>query len=130
MDRAKQVIIDYNRIQRLPKKDVSSMRKQYDTEYKRYACRLIIEEKQKMSEVSRNLDLPYGTLKGWIQQYEQEKGWVQKHQKSQEANRKPVYKTPSEYEKELATQAKELTKLQEENAILKKAMHVFTQSRE
>ncbi|WP_277631174.1 hypothetical protein [Atopococcus tabaci] len=43
---------------------------------------------------------------------------------------KPSYRTPSDYEKEPKQREKDVARLQEENDILKKAMHVFTKNRE
>lgn len=106
------------------------MRKHREAEYKEYVCRLVVEEKQKMSEVSRNLDIPYGTLRRWIDKYKQSlKDPAPSLQDSNQEQNKQ-YLTPSDYHQELKQQEKEIQKLQEENEILKKAMHVFTKNRE
>jgi len=106
------------------------MPKHYDSEYKKYVCRLAVEEGRKMSDLSRELDIPYSTLGKWVRKYKKEEDWRQTSDKKRGTAQKPIFKTPSDYEKEITSREKEINKLQEENDILKKAMHVFTQIRE
>lgn len=106
------------------------MPKHYDSEYKKYVCRLVVEENRKMAELSRELDISYSTLEKWVRSYRNQEKWRQTSQKKRGTSTIPVYKTPSDYEKEIKQQEKEVARLQEENAILKKAMHVFTQNQE
>lgn len=106
------------------------MPKLYDTEYKEYVCRMVVEEKRKMRDLSRELGLPHGTLRTWIREYKNRSGWYQKQEQRRLAPEEPGYKTPSDYEKELKEREKEIARLAEENTISKKAMHVFTRSRE
>lgn len=100
-------------------KDVSIMGKHYDYEYKQYVAKLVVEEGRKGTEISYELDIPYGTLCRWVQNYKKE-------HKVSSASHKHV--TPSEHEKALKQQENEIKKLKEENEILKKAMHIFTKN--
>lgn len=106
------------------------MPKTYAPEYKEYVCRMIVEEKRNMKELSRELDMPYGTLRNWSREYKNQEEWQKKYKKKQEVFETDVYKTPSDYQKEIKEREKEIEKLAEENEILKKAMHVFTKDRE
>ncbi|MCI3029328.1 transposase [Desemzia sp. C1] len=106
------------------------MPKLYDSKYKEYVCRMVVEENRKMKELSRELGLPYGTLRGWIREYKNQEDWQQKDHKKQDVTESDKYKTPSDYKKEIKEREKEIEKLAEENEILKKAMHVFTKNRE
>lgn len=95
------------------------MGKHYDQEYKDYVSKLIVEESRVMREVAYELDIPYGTLRRWVKNY---------RNRLEEGDSKEKYITPSEHEKTLKQKEKEITKLKEENEILKKAMHIFTQN--
>lgn len=109
-------------------KDVFNMAKHLDQEYKDYLCRLVVEEKRKVSELARELSMSPGSLYKWTRAYRkrQEAPPIQQQADTPRA----VYKTPSDYEKELKEREKQIAKLEEQNAILKKAMHVFTKSQE
>lgn len=106
------------------------MSKEYDLEYKEYVCRMIVEEKRKKAELARELNISVTTLRRWEKEYEQKKGWVKRHNQKKKEQESPIYKTPADFEKELKEQEKEITRLSRENQILKKAMHVFTESQE
>ncbi len=89
----------------------------YDPEYKIQTAKLVIEEGKKAAELARDLDIPIGTLRNWIQAYRKKKesGFVGS------GNLAPDVKVVKELEKQIRD-------LQEENEILKKAMHVFTKN--
>lgn len=91
----------------------------YDQDFKNYVVKLVIEEGKKMKIVSREMDIPYGTVRYWVGEY----------RKKQEKDMNGTeYITQSEFkkrEKELLNQIKEL---EEEKEILKKAAHIFAKS--
>lgn len=97
------------------------MRKSYTPEYKQYVVKLVVEEGRKAMEVSRELEIPYGTMMKWVES-ERKKAGV--------PTEEDVPLTPSEYKKRLAAYEKQLRNVQEENDILKKAMHIFTKNQE
>lgn len=113
-------LIIYNLV--IFKKDVFIMGKHYDQEYKQYVSKLIVDEGRVAREVSYELDIPYGTLCRWVQHYKKQK-------KAGDGSLAEKYITPSEHEKALGVRDKEIRKLKEENEILKKAMHIFTQEK-
>ena len=43
------------------------MNRKYDTEFKREAVRLVLEEGLRVREVERNLGITHGVLKDWVQ---------------------------------------------------------------
>lgn len=107
------------------------MGKHHEADYKKYACRLVIEEEQKIAEVSRHLTIPYGTLRRWIREYKKALQEPElSNQEAKEILKQQQYQTPSDFKKQLKEKEKKIKKLHEENEILKKAMHVFTKSRE
>lgn len=89
----------------------------YDPEYKIQIAKLVVEEGKKAAELARDLDIPIGTLRNWIQAYRKKKesGFVGS------GNLAPDVKVVKDLEKQIRD-------LQEENEILKKAMHVFTKN--
>lgn len=93
------------------------MGKHYDLEYKMQIAKLVVEEGKKAAELSRDLDIPIGTLRNWIDAYRKKKesGFVGS------GNLAPDVKVVKDLEKQIRD-------LQEENEILKKAMHVFTKN--
>ncbi|MFD2628938.1 transposase [Oceanobacillus kapialis] len=95
--------------------------KQYDKEYREYVVKLIVEEGRKITDVAYELGLSASTLGKWVQKHRKEK---------LQSNQPQEYITPSEYEALKKAHKKELEKLQEENEILKKAMHIFTKNQE
>ncbi|KEF36166.1 transposase [Schinkia azotoformans MEV2011] len=92
-------------------------RKSYDKEFKISAIRLVKEEGKRVTEVARNLDIPEQTLHNWLNKYNDEKeaGFVGS------GNLKPEDKAIRDLQKKLRD-------LEEENAILKKAMGIFAKS--
>ena len=106
------------------------MPKRYSLEYKEYLSRMIVEKGRRMSELAREQEVSPSTLRKWVIAYKDKTGWVEKQAQQQRAQKKAVYKTPTDYEKELKNQAKEIERLSRENQILKKAMHVFTENHE
>lgn len=106
------------------------MAKHYEHEYKEYICRLIVEEGKKMSDLSRDLGIPYDTMKNWVSKYKDKEKWDKVRRKKHKDGEQPVFHTPTDYEKALKQRQKEIEILKEENEILKKAMHVFTKNQE
>ncbi|WP_428994163.1 transposase, partial [Bacillus cereus] len=49
-------------------------KKPYDADYKKQAVQLCKEQGQTISQVARNLGIPYKTLYRWYTEYQQSKG--------------------------------------------------------
>lgn len=96
------------------------MGKHKDPTFKDYVCRLVVEEGRVGTEVAFEFDIPYGTLVNWLSKYRE----------NQKKDGREEYVTPSELEKLKNQYEKELKRLEEENEILKKAMHIFTKNKE
>jgi len=94
------------------------MGKHFDQDYKDYVSKLVVEEKRSIKDVSYELDIPYGTMRRWVKDY---------RIRLDVGDSQGKYITPSEHKKELIQKEKEIARLREENEILKKAMHIFTQ---
>lgn len=95
------------------------MAKHLDPEYKDYLCRLVVEEKRKATEVARELNLSASSLQKWVRAYRGKPEKKTTFQQSPDSS-KAAYKTPTDYEKDLKERDKEIAKLEEQNAILKK----------
>lgn len=111
------------------------MAKHHDVEYKNYVCRLVIEEGQKITELSKQLGISSRTISRWLKHYKNETGWAEQYieeQKTQEQTEKlkEFYLTDSDLKKEHDALRKDYERLIRENQILKKAMHVFTENHE
>ncbi|GIO22830.1 transposase [Oceanobacillus sp. J11TS1] len=93
------------------------MAKRYDKEFKVYAVKLVVEDGRKAAEVARELDLVPQTLQKWVTKYKEDKddSFVGSGNRSA--------KNQAEYEKD-----KRIRDLEEEVAILKKAMGIFAKN--
>lgn len=93
------------------------MAKRYDKEFKVYAVKLVVEDGRKAAEVARELDLVPQTLQKWVTKYKADK----EDSFVGSGNRSP--KGQAGYEK-----GKRIRDLEEEVAILKKAMGIFAKN--
>ncbi|MED4476186.1 transposase [Oceanobacillus caeni] len=93
------------------------MTKRYDKEFKLYAVKMVVEDGRKVAEVARELDLVAQTLHKWVVKYKED----QDHSFVGSGNLSPNDK--AEYEKD-----KRIRDLEEEVAILKKAMGIFARN--
>ncbi|MCA1057317.1 transposase [Rossellomorea aquimaris] len=92
------------------------MGKHHSNEYREYVAKMIVEEDKKATDLAYELEIPYSSIQRWVKQYKEKKV----------AGQSQEYITPSELEKLKKQHEKEMKALQEENEILKKAMHIFT----
>jgi transposase len=88
--------------------------RKYDSEFKREAVLLVVEQGLTIREVESNLGITHGVLKGW----------VQKHRDNQ--NAAPVVPGQLSPEVELKQLRKENEQLRREREILKKAVAIFS----
>ncbi len=89
--------------------------KSYSVEYKNEIVNLIVKEGKKLADVARNIDVNESTIRGWIRSHKNhgEEAFPGKGNLRTEDN-------------ELRKLKKEMADLREENAILKKAITIFT----
>ncbi|MGG2106199.1 transposase [Lysinibacillus pakistanensis] len=100
-------------------KDVYRMTKKITQEYRDYVVKLVVEENRKVTELSYELGIGESSIHRWVKKYRDGK---------KQENGDVKYITPSELKKLEATYEKKLRDLEEENAILKKAMHIFAKN--
>ncbi|KML33579.1 transposase [Rossellomorea marisflavi] len=93
------------------------MVKHYSSEYKEYVAKMVVEDGRKATDFAFELDLHYSSVNRWVNQY---------RQKIDAANAPKEYITSSELEALKKQHEKQMKELQEENEILKKAMHIFS----
>ena len=89
----------------------------YDKEYKTQAARLVVEEGRAITQLADELNISPKTLGRWVRTYrdQMENGFIGS------GNVHPDLKVQKDLEKRIMD-------LEEENEILKKAMHIFTKS--
>lgn len=85
----------------------------YDKEFKIEIIKLVTELGKKVSDVSKEVNIPEGTIRRWMKEFNQSN----KDAFPGEENLKPI---------ENRELKKRLRNLEEENAILKKAVAIFT----
>lgn len=100
-------------------KDVYPMTKMPTQEYRDYVVKLVVEENRKVTQLAYELGIGESSIHRWVKKYRDEK---------KQENSDVKYITPSELKKLEATYEKKLRDLEEENAILKKAMHIFAKN--
>jgi transposase len=89
--------------------------KRYDESFKKETVKYIVKNNKSVSQVARETGLNENTLLGWIKKYSQQL----------EVKTVQTFSTP---EAKLRAMQKQIRDLQEENEILKKAMHYFAKS--
>ncbi len=92
--------------------------RQYDKEFKIQTVEHILEQGKSVAQVARELDISVTTLHGWVKQYKQnhDQAFVGT------GHLKPGDQAMKDMQKRIQD-------LEEENAILKKAMHIFAKDR-
>lgn len=93
--------------------------KHYSHEYKEQIAKIIVEDRRRAAEVARELEIPRSTLYKWIGEYKQ---------KLNPDAGKIIFHSDSDVKKMENTYKKQLSDLQEELEILKKAMHIFAKN--
>lgn len=96
--------------------------KKYPIEFKEYVCKMIVLDGRKIVDVSNELQISYDTLQKWVAAY-------RKRQQDAENDRQNRLLTASEYKEMYEAERLRKLELEEENTILKKAMHIFTQEK-
>jgi transposase len=93
------------------------MAKRFDKEFKEHAVKLVIDGRNQVSETARQLDISSKTLHRWVSDYKADP--INSFVGS--GNLKPEDKVMRDLQKQLRD-------LEEENAILKKAMGIFAKN--
>ena len=95
-----------------------TQQKQYDKEFKLNTVQLVLASGKPITQIARELGISSKILYGWMAQYKGDP----KHAFVGSGNLKPD-------DKELRDRQKRIRDLEEENAILIKAMRIFTNDR-
>lgn len=94
---------------------MSGTRRSYNEEYKKQTVKYIQEQTKTVAELALELDIPAKTLHQWLGKY-------RSFQSELIANPEKV----RELERQLKERDQQLADLTEEMAILKKAVHIFS----
>jgi Transposase and inactivated derivatives len=97
---------------------MSERRQHYNEEFKEQAVRYIQEQTKTLPQIAEELNVPEGTLRQWQMKY-------RKFENEPLVDRE----TLRQKDRQLQEQARTIEDLQEEIAILKKAMHIFSKER-
>ena len=102
--------------------NMAKNQQKYSIEFKEYVSKLIVLDGKKMIDISKELKIPYDTLQKWVSSY---------RKKQQEAKKSKQNRllTASEYKELYEAELSKRLEIEEENTILKKAMHIFTQEK-
>ena len=99
--------------------DVFKMNKRSTPEYRDYIVKLVVDEGRKATQLAFELGIGESTIRRWVKEYRDQKA----------AETQGIqYVTPTELKRVQNDYEKKLRALEEENAILKKAMHIFTKN--
>ncbi|PGY47949.1 transposase [Bacillus thuringiensis] len=85
---------------------------QYEEEFKRQSVKHIFQTGKAVAQVARELGISVNTLHGWVKKYKQEPKVIKQR----------TFRSDDQQTKEMERRIQDL---EEENAILKKAMHFF-----
>lgn len=96
-------------------------RKRVPKETQDFIVKMIMEEGVKVRTMARKFEIGESTIHRWLKM-------IRDEQKQTSSGTKFI--TSKEHEKMQAQYEKQLRELQEENEILKKAMHIFAKNRE
>ncbi|MEK4699418.1 transposase [Solibacillus sp. FSL R7-0668] len=95
------------------------MSKRPTPEYKEYVIKLVVEEGKKATQLAYELGIGESSIRRWVKEYRDQKA----------AETEGIqYVTPTELKRMQNDYEKKLCALEEENAILKKAMHIFAKN--
>jgi transposase len=97
---------------------MGEQRQRYNEEFKQQAVKYVQEQTKTLPEIAEELNIPEGTLRNWMTKY-------------RSFENEPVNYPEKVREMELRLKAAEREKqdLEEELAILKKALHIFSKER-
>lgn len=101
---------------------MTSKLKKYPTEFKEYVSKMIVLDGKKQVDISNELQIPYDTLQKWVSRFRKKQQEAEKAKQSQ-------LLTASEYKELYEAERLKRLEIEEENTILKKAMHIFTQEK-
>jgi transposase len=95
------------------------MEKKRTKEFREYVVKLVLEEHRKVTDLAYELEIGASSIHRWIKEHREQLA---------SGNEGVKYVTPSDLKKIESGYEKKLRALEEENAILKKAMHIFTKN--
>ncbi|PYI53734.1 transposase [Paenibacillus flagellatus] len=97
---------------------MGKIRQRYNDEFKMKTVKYIQEQTKTVPQIAEELNIPEGTLHEWMRlhrKFENEPVLTPEHLRDKD--------------RQIERQAREIEDLQEEIAILKKAMHIFSKER-
>lgn len=95
----------------------------YSKTYKEFMAKQVVLDGKKITELARDNDIPHGSLKRWVAE-------LREKRKQAETDRQENLYTATEYKEMLDAEIRRREQAEEEVEILKKAMHIFNQTRE
>lgn len=97
---------------------MGEQRQRYNDEFKKQAVKYVQEQTKTLPEIAEELNIPSGTLQNWMTKY-------RSFENEPLANPEKL----RQLEERLKASEREKQDLQEELAILKKALHIFSKEK-
>lgn len=97
-------------------------RQRYNEEFKRQTVKFVQEQKKTVTDIATELNIPLSTLHQWISQYRE----FGNEPVTYEDRVRKLEQELREKERELKAKDRKIAETQEELAIVKKAVHIFS----
>ncbi|UOE93756.1 transposase [Alkalihalobacillus sp. LMS39] len=101
---------------------MGEQRQRYNEKFKREAVKYVQENKKTVTEIAEDLNVPLSTLHEWISLYRE----FENEPVTAEARIQKLEQQLREQERELKASNRKLAEKEEELAIVKKAVHIFS----
>ena len=104
---------------------MGEQRQRYNEEFKQQTVKFIQEQTKSVEDIAQELNIPSGTLHGWIAKYRQ----FESEPLASTEKVRQLEQLLKEKERELTEKDRRIADVEEELAIVKKAVHIFSKPR-
>lgn len=104
---------------------MGEQRQRYNEEFKRQTVKFIQEQTKTVADIAEELNIPAGTLHQWVAKYRQ----FENEPLASPDRVRELEQLLKEKESELVERDRKIADIEEELAIVKKAVHIFSKPR-
>lgn len=104
---------------------MGEQRQRYNDEFKRQTVKFIQEQTKTVADIAEELNIPAGTLHQWVAKYRQ----FENEPLASPDRVRELEQLLKEKERELSERDRKIVDIEEELAIVKKAVHIFSKPR-
>jgi len=104
---------------------MGEQRQRYNDEFKRQTVKFIQEQTKTVADIAEELNIPAGTLHQWVAKYRQ----FENEPLASPERVRELEQLLKEKERELSERDRKIVDIEEELAIVKKAVHIFSKPR-